>query len=197
MSECADIYAELARVRRVSDMLCSAHAGLRDRYQRRALTLDVARLAIALWLVALAFVEPQIGFQLTPFDMNDRIWMGLLGFATFMLTLIQLKVDWMGRANAHRRTFELYAAVKREAGYILTASNRDESAIRRVLAQYDLAGAVGEAVSEADFLPQKRRHLRKIALSRHLDSHPSASLVMTKMKFWWKDNVKRGKHEKG
>src|ERR1700674_2305997 len=34
--------AELERIRRVSDMLCTAHAGLRDHYARLALTIDIA-----------------------------------------------------------------------------------------------------------------------------------------------------------
>ena len=34
---------ELQRIRRVSDMLCTAHAGLRDRYSRLALFLDRVR----------------------------------------------------------------------------------------------------------------------------------------------------------
>ena len=192
MSEPEDFRNELARVRRVSDMLCSAHSGLRDRFQRRALLLDLLRLGIALWLVALVFVAPQIKIQLTPFDLNERIWFGLLGVATFMLTLIELKVKWKERANAHKRTATLYAEVKREAGYVLAATAFDESAGRRVLTQYDFAGAIGEAIPEADFLPQKGRHLRKVALSKHLDSHPSASLVLVRLKLWWRGNITGG-----
>ena len=56
---------ELQRIRRVSDMLCTAHAGLRDRYSGLALFLDLAVLGLSTWLVALAFVEPRIGVSLS------------------------------------------------------------------------------------------------------------------------------------
>ena len=69
---------ELQRIRRVSDMLCTAHAGLRDRYSRLALFLDLSVLGLSTWLVALAFVEPRIGVSLTPFGIDSQIWGGLL-----------------------------------------------------------------------------------------------------------------------
>jgi hypothetical protein len=37
-------------------------------------------------------------------------------------------------------------------------------------------------------LPQKRRHKIKVALSKHLDAHPSASLLLTRLRFWFRDN---------
>jgi len=40
----------------------------------------------------------------------------------FFLTLIQFKVDWGGKAEAHARSFRMYAEVKREAGYCLGKS---------------------------------------------------------------------------
>src|SRR3979409_723189 len=94
---------ELQRIRRVSDMLCTAHAGLRDRFSRLALFLDLSLLGLSTWLVALAFVEPRIGVSLTPFGMDTQIWGGLLATFTFFLTIVQLKTDWKGpvrRASA-------------------------------------------------------------------------------------------------
>ena len=69
---------ELQRIRRVSDMLCTAHAGLRDRYSRLALFLDLSVLGLSTWLVALAFVEPRIGLSVSPFAIGSQLWGGLL-----------------------------------------------------------------------------------------------------------------------
>jgi hypothetical protein len=179
---------ELERIRRVSDTLCTGHAGLRDRFARRALILDLCVLALSTWLVALAFVEPRINVRLTPFGLDSQIWVGILSAGTFFLTLVQFKTDWKGRADAHKRTFDIYAEVKREAGYMLAAGDFEETSCRRVLSRYDMASAVGVAIPEGDFLPQKRRHRIKIALSKHLDSHPSASLFLTRVRFWIRDN---------
>ena len=180
---------ELERIRRVSDMLCTGHASLRDRFARRALILDLSFLALSTWLVALTFVEPQISLRLTPFGLNSQIWVGALSVATFFLTLVQFKTNWKGRADAYARTLDIYAEVKREAGYLLAAGDIDEMSCRRVLSRYDLASAVGVAIPESEFLPQKRRHKIKVALSKHLDGHPSASLLLTRLRFWLRDNL--------
>ncbi|MEA3099919.1 MAG: hypothetical protein QOF74_4159, partial [Caballeronia mineralivorans] len=57
-------------------MLCTAHAGLRDRYTRRALILDLSIMGTSTWLVALAFVEPRLNVSLTPFHLDSQIWVG-------------------------------------------------------------------------------------------------------------------------
>src|SRR5260370_9787557 len=100
---------ELERIRRVSDALCTGHAGLRDRFVQRALVLDLCVLGLSSWLVALAFVQPPINVRLTPFGLDSQIWVGVLNVAPFFLTLFQVKTDWKGPADAHNRTFEIYA----------------------------------------------------------------------------------------
>jgi hypothetical protein len=179
---------ELGRIRSVSDMLCTGHAGLRDRYKRMALALDLSLVALSTWLSALAFVAPNINLSLTPFGLDSQLWTGLLSIATLFLAIVQLRTDWKGRCDAHRRTLDSYAEVKREAGYVLATGEFEEQACRRVLARYDLASAVGVELPERDFLKQKRRHKMKIALSRHLDTHPAASLLLTRFRFWIRDN---------
>jgi hypothetical protein len=188
MSDSEGLRDELDRIRRVSDMLCSAHAHLRDRFARRAFALDLSMLGLSTWLVALAFVEPRLNVSLTPFDLDSQLWVGLLAVGTFFLTVVQLRTDWKGRSDGHKRTLDIYAEVKREAGYLLAPGELDEVACRRVFARYDMAAAVGVEISENDFLPQKRRHKMKVSLSKHLDTHPSASLPLTHLRFWIRDN---------
>jgi hypothetical protein len=106
----------------VADQLCTAHAALRDRFKRRALLLDIVILLASAWLTALAFVDPRLGKWLIPFGIDSQLWIGLFGVIVFFLTLIQFKVDWGGKAEAHARSFRMYAEVKREAGYCLGKS---------------------------------------------------------------------------
>ena len=188
---------ELQRIRRVSDLLCTGHASLRDRYASWALGLDLSILAISTWLVALAFVEPKLNIQLTPFGLDSQLWVGVLGVIAFFLTIVQLKTDWKGRADAHKRTLDIYAETKREAGYLLASGDIDETTWRRVLARYDMATAIGVEIPEAEFLMQKRRHKVKIAMSKHLDSHPSASILLTRMRFWVRDNFSVSRSDGG
>ena len=186
---------EIERVQRVSDMSCSAHANLRDRYRRHAWLLDLSIFAPATWLVALVFVEPQINYTLTPFNLRPNLWLGLLALLTFFLSIVQVMVNWKAKADAHGRSFSMYAEVKRECGYLLASGKIDEnkSDIQRLRARYDMAVDVGVPVPEREFLKQKRKHLLKVELSRHLSKHPSASLLLTRLKLWWRDNVGPGR----
>jgi hypothetical protein len=51
-----------------------------------------------------------------------------------------------------------------------------------------MASAVGVEIPERFFLKAKRRHLMKVAISKHLDTHPGASIVLTRMRLWWRGN---------
>jgi len=187
-----DFRIEIDRIRRVSDMLVTGHANLRDRYSTWATLLDLGVMALSTWLTAVVFIEPRINVKLTPFGIDPQLWVGLLGIFTFFLSIVQLRVDWKGRSDAHKRSFDLYAEVKRECGYllasqeVLTADN-----CQRALSRYDLATEVGAHLPESQFLVQKRNHLRKVAISKFLDGHPSASIPLLRMRLWWRDNVVR------
>ncbi len=187
---------ELQRIYRVADMLCSAHARLRDRYTRWGLWIELVVLGLSLWLVALAFVEPTINVSLTPRWFEPRIWVGVLGTSTFFLTLFQLRTDWRGRADAHKRSFAMYAGVKDECGQLLsTSSEITPQAFAQLRARYGLAARLGEEISEREFLRQKRHHRVKVAVSRHLDTHPAASILLTRLRFIVRDNLSGRPHE--
>jgi hypothetical protein len=173
-------------------MLCSAHAALRDRYSLRALFLDLGILGLSTWLVAVSLIDPRLEPLLTPWGWEARIWVGVLGAFVFFLSLVQIKTDWKGRADAHRQALEIYAEVKREAGYLLATEHLEDEPYRRVLARYDMASAVGVAIPEKDFLDQKRRHVIKIEMSRHLDAFPSSSIFLRRLQIWCRDNIRRG-----
>ena len=188
MKDCADLIEELKRIRRVSDMLCTSHAELRDRYARKAMALDLLTLASSTWVVALAFVDPTIAVILTPFRLTPAIWLGVLSVSVFFFSLLQLKTDWKSRADAHSRTLDLYAEVKREAGYLLASDECDEVSCRRVFSRYDLASAVGISVPESKFLQLKKRHRLKLSLSKALDQKPGLWIWLYKLRLAIQDN---------
>jgi hypothetical protein len=182
---------EIARIRRVADMLCSGHAVLRDRYAHLGLLLDMSILLISIWLVALSFVAPPMSVALTPTAFSPQLWLGLLAVIAFFLSILQLKVDWKGRADAHKRSMDIYSDVKREAGYLFGIDPLPESDYRRLMSKYEVAAATAITIPEREFLRQKRNHLTKIALSKHLDLHPSASIWILRVRFWFRDTFNR------
>lgn len=180
---------ELERIRKVSDMLCTAHSGLRDRYSSYSFWIEILVLILSTWLLALTFVEPQLNISLTPFGLNPTLWIGLIGVFTFGLTVIQMKADWSGRADGHQRAFGAYSDIKRECGYLLASGNQiTNEECQRILIRYDMASNIGVDIPEKEFLNQKRRHKIKVDISRHLDNYPSASIFLLKIKFFWRDN---------
>jgi hypothetical protein len=172
-------------------MLCTGHAILRDRFTHLALALDLAVLGLSTWIVALAFADPAINARLTPRGLNPSIWVGCLSVGVFFLSIVQLKTNWKGRADAHRRTLDLYAEVKREAGYVLASTEVDEASCRRVLSRYDMASAAGVELPEKDFLHLKKEHRIKVAISKQLDAYPSSSIALLRLKMWIADNCRR------
>lgn len=180
---------EVERIRRVADQLCTAHAALRDRFKRRALILDTVILLAAAWLSALAFADPRFDKWLVPFGIDSHLWIGLFGVVVFFLTIIQFKVDWGGKAEAHSRSCGMYSEVKREAGYLLASNaNIPAKEFQRLAARYDMASDVGTGVPEKDFLRLKRQHLMKVRISKLLDQNPGASVLLTKLKVVVSDN---------
>jgi hypothetical protein len=189
MSEKGDERKELERIRRVADMLCTGHAALRDKYAFRALVVDLLLLGLTAWLSALAFVAPQINLSLTPFGLDSQLWVGLLSVLTLFLAIFQLKTDWKGRSDAHRRTLDVYSEVKREAGYVLAKHEITEKSFAGVVERYNMASAVGIEMPERAFLRLKQKHKVKVAISKHLDSHPGASILMLKARMWIRDTL--------
>ena len=173
-------------------MLCTSHAVLRDRFARRALFLDLLVLALSTWLVALAFVDPLLNLKLTPFHILPALWVGVLSVGVFFLTIVQFKTDWKGRADAHKRTLDLYSEVKREAGYLIASGKCEDAECRRVLSRYDMASAVGIEVPENDFLLLKQQHKRKIELSKRLDDKPWTYLWLLRLRRSWTEMFKGG-----
>lgn len=190
MSDAA-LRTQIEHMQRVADQLCSAHAALRDRFANRQFYCDVVILLLAGWTTCMGFVDPHLTSWLTPPHLEAPLWIGLLGAFTFGLTLVQFKADWRGRSEAHQRSFTMYAEVKREAGYLLAEQGQIASRdFQRLADRYDMASDVGAGVPEKDFLPLKRRHKMKVALSKMLDERPGSALWLTKLKLILRDNLR-------
>ena len=184
----ADV-SELKQIRRVADQGCSAHARLRDRCRFIATLFDLVVLCASAWAASLAFVDPALAPWLVPERVSAPVFIGLLSVVTFMATLVQLKLDYKGRADAHARACAAQAEIKRVARDALR--NAGPEGMSEVRAKLALASTVEVNVPEREFLRQKAWHLRKVAMSRHLDANPFASVWAMRARWWWRDNAQR------
>ena len=170
-------------------MLVTAHSVLRDRYDRRAFLIDITILGATLWLTAMAFVEPTIGVALTPRGLSKDLWLGLLSVAAFFLSMVQIRVDWKGKKDAHARACEAFTSVKRECTTLLAQDEMDQPEYKRILDKYESAGMLSIPIPETEFNKLKSLHRIKVEISRHLDNQPAASPTLLRIKLWWRDNI--------
>lgn len=183
--------SELCRIKRVADMLCTGHAGLRDRYRRYSTALDLFIFGLSTWLLLFLFADPEIAAKLTPFHLTPRIWLGIIAFGTFCLSIVQIKVDWKAKSDAHKRSLLLYTEVKAEAGRLLAAATpSSDDEINAIAAKYYSVTSICADIPEKEFVRQKKRHLTKVEISKFLDEHPGASPRLLQIRLWWRDNVR-------
>lgn len=178
MSETSALDA-LNRTIRVSDQSCTAYALLRDRYRRRSAVLDIAILLLSAWVSAMVWVQPQIAEELTPRLVSRDMWIGLLSLTAFMLSLVQLQVNWKGRAASFHQAMSVLSTYVKELRPLRAGA--DETVITTALARYQAITEPLEPIPESDFLRLKQKHRIKLTMSRYLDSHPGANLSILRL----------------
>ena len=181
----------LERALRVSDQSCSAYAFLRDRYRWRSTALDLSILLLSAWLTAMVFVQPEIGVRLSPTSMSKDLWLGLLSIGAFGLSLVQLQVNWKGRALSYQLASAALSSFVKE--HRSTAARADSVQIQMALAKYQVITDALEPIPDAMFLTLKKRHALKVEVSRHLDKHPSANIWLLRLRLWFRDNTSSGR----
>lgn len=190
MSEEANNFqVEIDRIRRVSDLMCTAHSVLSERYRTYSMLLSLAVLLLSAWLAAMALANPKYVSILTPKNLDSELWMGLLALFTFGLTIIELKIDWKSLAVAHHTSRDLYADAKREA-VIFKAENRkpEQADFFRINSRYEQANAAGISVPDKHFLKLKRKHQLKVEVSKKLDKSPGSSIFLLRVGIIIRDN---------
>lgn len=185
----ASIEDEIASLGRRADQTCTIHAFLRDRYTFRAQLLDYGLMASSTYLLGLSFVEPVVGVSIS-FGMDTRILIAILSLATFFLSIIQFKSDWKILAQAHADASSESAVVKSECRAV-TKGTRAATVpeLQRIRSRYDLIADTGAHIPESQFVKGKARHVRKVYLSKYLDSHPGALPWVVFLKLILRDNL--------
>ena len=180
---------DLARVFRVSDTLVTCHSILRDSFSRRALLLDVLILIASVWVTAMALVDVEIAKRISFPGVSPAITIGLIAIFTFVLSLIQLRVDWKSRADRHERAARAYAASKLEIGSLENRENITNQEIEVVLTRYRLLGDSCIAIPDSQFNKLKKKHLIKVSISKEIGRHPGTSIWLIRAKLWLADSV--------
>lgn len=183
------IEQQLARAVRVSDQLCTGYAVLRDRYKEWATAMDLIILALSAWLSALSFVSNEIAAVVTPYGLSKDLWQGLLSTFVFVCSLVQLQVNWKGRAQLYQQAVLSLSSFVKESRPLI--AQPEPNAIRSALLKYQTVTDSIEPIPEASFLALKRRHRIKLVLSDLLDKRPGASIWVLKLQVWFRDTFQK------
>jgi hypothetical protein len=183
---------EFERMRRVADMLITGHELLKNRYMFLSLLTDVSIFACSLGLCVLVFVEPE---KLSLYiGVRAKIVVGLFSFFTLVMTCLAGRLDWRVKAVKHASSAEKYFDFKKECNDSfdkIKAGNAET--IAKLNEKYKAMSSSAEKISDKYFLKIKKKHNLKVLISKHLDKHPSISLIMFRIKLWLRDNLWQNK----
>lgn len=170
------------RLRRI-DMMITAHSVLRDRRRLWARLLTLGILALSILGLALAFTGDR---EVTVLGVSARlqVWVGSISAAIFFLALVDLQVDWKGSARSHAEAFDRLAELKAKfmGAEVDDAGAESEVDLRQ---EYERSMAVIVPLSDRKFVRLKARHLRKVEVSRLLDTHPGTPVLMLQLIVFW------------
>jgi len=170
---------ELSRQFRVLDQTLSMHTMLRDRYARLALILDIMLLACSVTFCATTFARDEAFTKVGLSSQNVRYVLGIASVSAFFASLVALRVDWKGKSALHRDAVQrlttvlaLFRELHRDDG----TWPQDRGAELHQ-AYWRAMNHIVEVPTGA-FVGLKARHLRKVKVSKMLDSMPGCPVFV-------------------
>jgi hypothetical protein len=177
---------EISRKFRVLAQTLSMHTALRDRYANLALAVDVLLLACSVVFCATAFASDEVLSHFGPAPEHIRFLLRAFSVLAFMLSVLSLRVDWKGKSVRHREASE---KLSRALSVFRKNQEADGSWSPEALSELD--SVYSEAmhnsvpVPEASFVRLKARHLRKVQLSKMLDSNPGCPVLVLRLSLFF------------
>lgn len=178
---------ELKRQYRVIDMMLTAHSTLRDRNERRALSVDLFLLGSSVLLSVTVFIDPEVLDSLNLGSQTVRIVIGVCSTLIFFLSLIGLRVDWKQKAAMHNKAAEELGRLKAACRALIESDEHSDT--ERIRGQsLECAWTLNSLVKipEAKFLRLKALHERKVKLSRMVSAYPGTPVFMLRFILWFR-----------
>lgn len=171
---------------RVVDMSLSAHSVLRDRYQRRELTVTLLVIALSIIGTGLAFIPGDGGLQVGPIEAPLRVWLGVLTALIFFLALVEWKVDWHRKTWMHQDAVSRLAELKGQFRTVTVKADSADTVPVNLQGLYHQVMSSIPAIPERQFISMKAKHHRKVLVSKLIDSHKGAPVLFLRILAVWK-----------
>ena len=171
----------------VIDMMISAYSFLRDKYKVYSFYSDIFQLGISVLLCATVFLNPQLLTRLKISPNSVQIILGLCSILTFLISLITLRASWGQYSEKYGQAAEALGKLKID---ILSLSQCDiESNKEKIGEKFNDYSWITNniyKIPEKMFLKLKAKHLRKIELSKMLSNNPGSSLLVLRIRLFFR-----------
>jgi hypothetical protein len=147
----------------------------------RALILSCVLLASGVILNACVFIDDTTLTTLGLRPTYAKIAIGLASIAVFVISIIELRVDWGGKASSHKHAVERLSNLKGKYRQHFDPANKDNPALDHELSgDYERVLADLPPIPEEVFNRLKCHHLKKKLLSERISQNPGAPLFLLK-----------------
>ncbi|MBD2074156.1 hypothetical protein H6F86_09680 [Phormidium sp. FACHB-592] len=172
---------ELEHQHRIIDMMLSGHSKLRDDNHRLAVAVNLLLLCSSVVLSTLVFVDPAILSFLRIDSKVSQIVIGVCSTLVFLISLIELRVDWKEKAARHSQACEVLGKLKAECRELLKSSQPDS---QRIADQCKLSAQMLSTlpkIPEEKFHSLKAYHQAKKELSKLIDLYPGVPVWLLRI----------------
>jgi len=163
---------ELARQFRVLDQMISMHNVLAQRFLRLSLILDISLLTFSVIFCATTFASDDFFLFLGLTPRSVKLVLGITSVMAFLAAVLSLRVDWKRSEARHREAVQKLTACIAQFRETRLASGEwpDGKAIQLSRLYRDTANGI-IPIADRLFPSLKAKHLRKVALSKLIDTH--------------------------
>jgi hypothetical protein len=137
------------------------------------------------------FLDPDILKTLSISPASSKVVLGITSIIVFLLSLVQLRVNWKGKSELFDGSLETLCKLKSECGILLESSNSSEEEILRQCKNYNETLAKLPKIQDRLFPKLKAKHKRKVELSKYIDTRPESPYWLTKLFFEFKSTFKK------
>jgi hypothetical protein len=173
---------EFERQLRIIDQMLTQHSRLRDRYDAFARWLDIAGIVLSAVLTALSLMKDEYWLVLGTTPRSGSFVAAIAAAVLFGLSIVQYRVQWKEKAEAHGAAASTLAACKAK-GRMVPKNDpvRTGEWLETAAAQVSTLPAIPDRL----FLRLKGIHLRKQETSRRMSQFPGSTpwLVSLRVRF--------------
>ncbi len=163
---------ELARQFRILDQMISMHSILAQRYLRLGLILDISLLTSSVIFCATTFASDDFFLSLGLTPRSVKLVLGITSVMAFLAAILSLRADWKRSEARHKEAVQKLTACFAQYRETRLASGEwpDGKAIHLSKLYWDATNGI-IPIADRLFPSLKAKHLRKVALSKLIDTH--------------------------